>query len=76
MLDYKIHELKTVLIEKVEEVYYRVRNHSLYPTRISINVEYADSEGVRKQFTNKAGYQNTYEIINVLWDLFIKPIRK
>ncbi|MEB7402108.1 hypothetical protein NGC02_11525 [Mammaliicoccus sciuri] len=28
---------------------------------------YADSGGIRKQFTNKAGYQNTYEIINVLW---------
>lgn len=67
MRDYKMHELKTVLIEQVEEVYYRVRNHSLYPTRISINVGYADSGGVRKQFTNKAGYQNTYEIINVLW---------
>lgn len=28
--DYKMHELKTVLIEQVEEVYYWVRNHSLY----------------------------------------------
>lgn len=64
---YKMHELKTVLIEQIEEFYYRVRSHSLYPTRISINFGYADSGGVRKQFTNKSGYQNTYEIINVLW---------
>lgn len=72
--DYKMHELKTVLIEQVEEVYYWVRNHSLYPTRISINVGYADSGGVRKQFTNKAGYQNTYEIINVLWGYLCKRL--
>lgn len=38
--DYKMHELKTVLIEQVEEVYYRIRNHSLYPTKNSFIAGY------------------------------------
>ncbi len=67
MRDYTMEEIKIVLIEQIDEVFYRVRNQSLYPSRISINVGYADIGGVRKQFTKKSGYQNTYEIINELW---------
>lgn len=67
MRDYELHELKTVLSEQVDEVFYRVRNQQLYPTRITVSVGYADAGGVRKQFTNKTGYQNSYVIINQLW---------
>lgn len=72
--DYELNELKTVLIEQVDEVYYRVRNKRLYPTRITVSVGYADDGGVRKQFTNKAGYQNTYIIINELWRFLIERL--
>ncbi len=44
-----------------------MRNQQLYPTRITVSVGYADAGGVRKQFTNKTGYQNSYVIINQLW---------
>lgn len=76
MRDYEMNELKTVLMEQVEEVYFRVRNQQLYPTRISINVGYSDGGGVRKQFTNKHGYQNTYAIINELWRYLSNRLEK
>nr|WP_263313960.1 DNA repair protein [Mammaliicoccus sp. Marseille-Q6498] len=68
MRDYSMNELKTVLNEQVDEVYYRTRKLNLYPTRISVSVGYADIGGVRKQFTNKTGFMNTYAIVNLLWD--------
>lgn len=67
MRDYSMNELKTVLNEQVDEVYYRARKLNLYPTRISVSVGYADIGGVRKQFSNKTGFMNTYVIVNLLW---------
>ena len=68
MRDYSMNELKTVLNEQVDEVYFRSRKLNLYPTRISVSVGYADVGGVRKQFTNKTGFMNTYVITQLLWD--------
>lgn len=68
MRDYKLQELKTVLSEQVEDVYYRTRRKGVYPTTISVNVGYADSGGIRKQFTEKNGYKSTTVIIEKLWD--------
>ncbi|SFV43697.1 Hypothetical protein SSCIU_00486 [Mammaliicoccus sciuri] len=68
MRDYSVNELKTVLNEQVDEVYFRSRKLNLYPTRISVSVGYADVGGVRKQFTNKTGFMNTYVITQLLWD--------
>lgn len=76
MRDYSMEELKTVLIEQVDEVYYRLRQQELYPTKISINVGYADNSGVRKQFTNKNGYHNTYAIVNELWQYLSNRLEK
>lgn len=67
MRDYQLNELKTVLNEQVDEVYFRARKLNLYPTRISVNVGYADVGGVRKQFTNKSGFMSTYVIVDTLW---------
>lgn len=55
MSDYSMNELKAVLIEQIDEVFFRVRNQQAYPTRISVSVGYADIGGVRKQFTKKYG---------------------
>jgi len=68
MRDYSMNELKTVLNEQVDEVYFRSRKLNLYPTRISVSIGYADVGGVRKQFTNKTGFMNTYVITQLLWD--------
>lgn len=65
--DYQLHELKAVLIEQVEDVFYRTRMNNQYPTTISVSVGYADVGGIRKQFTEKNGYKNTTQIIDVLW---------
>lgn len=65
--DYKLTELKTVLIEQVEDVYYRTRKKGLFPTTVSVNVGYADSGGIRKQFTNKNGFKSTNAVIDILW---------
>lgn len=68
MRDYKLHELKTVLSEQVEDVYYRTRRREVYPITITANVGYADGGGIRKQFTEKNGYKSTTVIIEKLWD--------
>ncbi|UEX90879.1 DNA repair protein [Staphylococcus ratti] len=65
--DYKLTELKTVLIEQVDDVYYRTRKKGLFPTTVSVNVGYADSGGIRKQFTNKNGFKSTTAVIDILW---------
>lgn len=76
MRDYSMNELKTVLIEQIDEVFFRVRNQQAYPTRISVSVGYADIGGVRKQFTKNTGYQNTYEITNQLWHYLSSRLEK
>lgn len=67
MRDYKLYEVKAVLIEQVGDVYYRVRQKRAYPMTVSVFVGYADTGGVRKQFTQRDGFKSTNEIINVLW---------
>lgn len=71
-----MNELKTVLIEQIDEVFFRVRNQQAYPTRISVSVGYADIGGVRKQFTKNTRYQNTYEITNQLWHYLSSRLEK
>ncbi|MCO4327846.1 Y-family DNA polymerase [Staphylococcus agnetis] len=67
MRDYKLYEVKAVLIEQVEDVYFRVRQKRAYPMTISVFVGYSDTGGIRKQFTHRDGFKSTNEIINVLW---------
>ncbi|WP_341775896.1 Y-family DNA polymerase [Staphylococcus hyicus] len=76
MRDYKIDEIKAVLIEQVEDVYYRTRKKDVYPTTISVYVGYADVGGIRKQFTKKSGYKSTNEIIDVLWQYILATLNK
>lgn len=65
--DYKLHELKSVLIEQIEDVYFRTRMSNQYPTTISVSVGYAEGGGIRKQFTDKNGFKSTTQIIDKLW---------
>lgn len=65
--DYKLYELKAVLIEQIEDVYYRTRMNEEYPTTIYVTVGYAEGGGLRKQFTEKNGFKSTTQIINKLW---------
>lgn len=70
--DYKLDEVKPVLIEHVEDTFYRTRLQNKYPTTISISLGYADGGGIRKQFTEKNGFKTTNEIINRLWAHIVK----
>lgn len=69
--DYDIHELKTVLLEHVDEVFYRARMIDKYPTTISVQVGYANGGGIRKQFTDKNGYQTGNKIAEKLWQYIL-----
>ncbi|SCT45358.1 DNA-damage repair protein [Staphylococcus cohnii subsp. cohnii] len=62
--DYRLYELKAVLIEQVEDVFYRTRMNNQYPTTICISVGYAEYGGIRKQFTEKNGYKSTTQIVD------------
>src|SRR5699024_7136572 len=62
--DYQLYELKAVLIEQVEDVFYRTRMNNQYPTTVRVSVGYADSGGIRKQFTEKNGYKSTTQIVD------------
>lgn len=73
--DYELHELKAVLIEQVEDVFFRTRMTDQYPTTISVGVGYADSGGIRKQFTDKNGFKSTTQIINRLWAYITSQIQ-
>lgn len=74
--DYKLNELKAVLIEQVEDVYYRTRMNEEYPTTICITVGYAEGGGLRKQFTEKKGFKSTTQIINKLWGYVTTKINR
>lgn len=74
--DYELHELKSVLIEQVEDVYFRTRMSNQYPTTISISVGYAEGGGIRKQFTDKNGFKSTTQIIDKLWAYIKIQIQK
>lgn len=65
--DYEVNEIKVIISEQVEEVFYRSRLQGKYPNTISIQIGYSDKGGIRKQFTNKSGFKSTYVIINTLW---------
>lgn len=65
--DYTLHELKAVLIEQVEDVFYRTRMNNQYPTTVRVSIGYSDTGDIRKQFTDKNGYKSTMQIIDVLW---------
>lgn len=65
--DYEMDEMKVIISEQVEEVFYRSRLQGKYPNTISIQIGYSDKGGIRKQFTNKNGFKSTHSIINTLW---------
>lgn len=65
--DYRLDEIKTVLIEHVDEVFYRTRLQNKFPTTISVALGYAGGSGIKKQFTDKNGYQTAAKVIEKLW---------
>ena len=67
MRDYQFHELKTVISEQIDEVFYRVREKKLYPTTIAFTVGYADKGGIHKQFTKKDYFTSTMQIVSLIW---------
>lgn len=74
--DYKLYELKAVLIEQIEEVYFRTRMSDQYPTTISVSIGYAEGGGIRKQFTEKNGFKSTTQIIDKLWSYITSNIQE
>ncbi|MFQ3843291.1 DNA repair protein [Staphylococcus pseudoxylosus] len=70
--DYRLDELKAVLIEQIEDVSYRTRTIKMYPTTISVSVGYANGAGIRKQFTEKNGFKSTNSIISKLWSYILE----
>lgn len=74
--DYRLYELKAVLIEQIEEVYFRTRMSDQYPTTISVSVGYAEGGGIRKQFTEKNGFKSTTQIIDKLWSYITSNIQE
>lgn len=74
--DYRLYELKAVLIEQIEEVYFRTRMSDQYPTTISVSIGYAEGGGIRKQFTEKNGFKSTRQIIDKLWSYITSNIQE
>lgn len=74
--DYRLYELKAVLIEQIEEVYFRTRMSDQYPTSISVSIGYAEGGGIRKQFTEKNGFKSTTQIIDKLWSYITSNIQE
>lgn len=74
--DYRLYELKAVLIEQIEEVYFRTRMSDQYPTTISVSIGYAEGGGIRKQFTEKNGFKSTTQIIDKLWSYITSNIQE
>lgn len=72
--DYSLNELKTVLIEQIEDVYFRTRMKDVYPTTVSVSVGYSEGGGIKKQFTEKNGFKSTTQIIYKLWDYIVSQI--
>lgn len=70
--DYQLEEVKTVLIEHIDEVFYRTRLQDKYPTTISVSLGYAEGNGIRKQFTNKNGFKTAAMIFETLWQYILK----
>ncbi len=67
MRDYEFYELKTVISEQVDEVFYRVREQHLYPITISFTIGYAHYGGIRKQFSKKDYFTSTMQIVELIW---------
>lgn len=68
MRDYQKNELKVILSEQIDEVFFRVREQDKYPKTVSVTVGYADAGGIRKQFTHPSGYMSTLQIIQEMWN--------
>lgn len=66
--DYEMNEIKVIISEQVEDVFYRSRLQGKYPNTISIQIGYSGKGGIRKRFTNKNGFKSTYLITNTLWN--------
>ena len=62
--DYELHELKAVLIEQVEDVYFKTRMSDLYPTTISVSV-FTQKVEVLENNLLKNEFKSTTQIIDV-----------
>lgn len=72
MRDYHFYELKTVISEQIDEVFYRVREKQLYPKTVSFSIGYADNGGIRKQLTKKDYFTSTMQIVTLIWDYLLE----
>lgn len=79
--DYNLNEMRVIISEQVDEVFYRTRLKGKYPTTVSFSLGYANGGGLRKQFTNKNGFKATTIIIEKIWSYIsqnahpLEPIR-
>ncbi|MFB9860999.1 hypothetical protein ACFFLE_07750 [Salinicoccus siamensis] len=65
--DYTLTELYVILIEHVDEVTYRIRLNKQLARTISFSIGTKDGKIYRKQFTIKAGTNNSNKIIQLIW---------
>lgn len=67
MRDYKVEELKAIIIEHAEVLGYRLRRKSLFARTIKCSIGYSDGEKIAKQQTINDGTDLTEEIVSVVW---------
>ena len=65
--DYTLTELYVILIEHVDEVTYRIRLNKQLARTISFSIGTKDGKIYQKQFTIKAGTNNSNKIIQLIW---------
>lgn len=67
MRDYYFEELKTVVLEHVEEVTFRLRASNALARTISFSIGYSDNGKVNKSYTLSEGTNLTRDIFQVVW---------
>ena len=67
MRDYKVEELKAIIIEHAEVLGYRLRRKSLLARTIKCSIGYSDGEKIAKQQTINDGTDLTEKIVSVVW---------
>ena len=72
--DYTLTELKTVLIEHVEALYYRAQIENHTPKTITVSLNYTDASALKKQFTHRDGYLSSNQIIQQFWSYIVQTV--
>src|SRR5699024_1992813 len=63
-----IYSIYTLSLHDALPIFYRTRSIGKYPTTIAIQIGYANGGGIKKQYTDKNGYQTANKIAEKLWE--------